>query len=127
MSSRTMLLRLTLAASALLVVTACDSARREPGPELLDEVDLTPAVTVEVDGAGFDPDAIEIDAGTPFELVNAGDGPHSLRIDDPFVGTGDLLPGESTLVVLDTPGRHEGVDAESGSRLQIVILPVPED
>lgn len=96
-----------------LLTAGCDSSRRSPGPELLDEVDLDPVATVEVDADGFEPSEISVESGDAFVIVNTGDEPHSMRIEDPFVDTGELFPGEETTIVLTTEGTAEAVDDEN--------------
>ncbi|HUW02990.1 MAG TPA: cupredoxin domain-containing protein [Acidimicrobiales bacterium] len=115
--------------AGILVVTAllgasCDSGRRDPGPDLLDEVDVQPAVTVEVSDDGFDPTTLSVEAGEAFEVVNKGDDPHSFVIDDPIIDTGPLFPGESSVIVLTTPGTVQAHDAERPeATLDIEVTP----
>jgi hypothetical protein len=96
-----------------LVGGACDSGRRSPGPELLDEVDVEPELTVEIDDAGFEPTTLSIEEGEAFEVRNTGEESHGFLIDDPYVDTGLLLPGESSVIVLTTPGAVEATDSEN--------------
>jgi plastocyanin len=112
-----------LMATALLGA-ACDSGRRDPGPDLLDEVDVQPAVTIEVSDDGFDPATLSVEVGEAFEVVNNGDDPHSFVIDDPVVDTGPLLPGESSVIVLTTSGTVQARDAEHPeATLDIEVTP----
>lgn len=103
---------------------ACDSGRRDPGPELLDEVDVVPEITVEVDATGFDPDVLSVEVGEAFDVVNVGDEPHSFRVESPYVDTGLLLPGENAIVVLTTVGSATAVDSENeNAALDIEVTP----
>jgi hypothetical protein len=45
-------------------------------------------------------------------------------VEDPFVDTGRLLPGESSVIVLTTPGTVTATDAENpDAALEIEVRP----
>ncbi len=107
-----------------LIGVGCDSGRRSPGPELLDEVDVEPEITVEISGAGFEPATLSIEEGEAFEVRNTGEDAHSFLIADPYVDTGLLLPGERSVIVLTTPGTVSATDSENpAATLTIEVRP----
>jgi plastocyanin len=118
-----------IAALALLTLSlaACNSDRRAPGSELFDEVDLKPVATVKITDDGFDPGELTITAGDAFTVKNTGTEAHSFMIEEPLVDTGDLEPGESTLIRLDTAGDRIATDRRNEhAELEITVKPAPD-
>ncbi|MDZ7733084.1 MAG: cupredoxin domain-containing protein [Acidimicrobiia bacterium] len=101
---------------ATTLAFACSPAAPEdrPGPDLLEEAEFEVAATITVDANGFDRDRITVEAGEAVALANGGDGPHRFDGGESF-DTGELLPGEQTVVRLDEPGDYEFVDHRTGA------------
>lgn len=115
-----------LVAALTVLAAGCDDGRRSPGPELLDEVDVTPEITVDVDEDGFEPATLTIEPGEAFLVRNVGEGPHSVTSDDPFLDTGEILPGGETVVVLTTVGTVEiGDEANDDAKLVVTVSDRP--
>ena len=105
--------RAVFAAVATAALVACgDPDPSPPTPEDLADIDLSPDHTITVDEGGFEPDALEVEAGEVILLVNDGDGPHSFTADDQEFDTGRMLPGEETTLVLTEPDEITFFDVE---------------
>lgn len=111
----------------LLTAAACNSDRRSPGSELFDEVDLEPVATISITDDGFDPGELTVTAGDAFTVRNTGTKAHTFSIEDPLIDTGDLDPGESTLIRLDTAGDRVATDRHNEhAELDITVEPDPD-
>jgi len=102
---------LAVAAVAAIAISACGEPRddRIPGPDLLAEVETEVVATVDIDDDGFAVGQLEVEPGQAIELVNTTG--ESVRVrgstgGDLAYDTGGLLPDESTLIVLEDPGRY---------------------
>lgn len=113
------------AVAMLLVLSACDSDRRAISRDDLPSVPQEAAVVVELDGDGFERTEIAVSTTDLVEFVNAGDDDHGVRTADSSIHTGLLLPGESTFVVFDEPGRYELVDVADDSHTMEVVATEP--
>lgn len=99
---------------AAVALAACgDPEPSAPTPSDLAEVDLSPDVTIAVDEDGYDPEALEVEAGEVILLVNEGDSPHSFTAEDQEFDTGRLLPGDETTLVLTEPATITFYDVEA--------------
>lgn len=115
---------LTLAVVAATLGGACDSGKRDPGPDLLDQVDVEPEITINVDEQGFQPNTLTVQVGEAFEIANTGEKAHRFLIEEPYVDTGLLLSGESSVIVLTTTGTVTADDSENpGATLNIEVTP----
>jgi plastocyanin len=61
---------------------------------------------VEIADYKFDPDPIEVDAGTKVTWTNDDDAPHTATADDGSFDTDTLDKGQSGSVTLDQPGTY---------------------
>jgi len=105
--------RAALAAMVAAALVACgDPDPSPPTPQDLAEIDVSPDHTITVDESGFDPGALEVEAGEVIQLVNQGDDPHSFTAADQEFDTGRMLPGEETTLVLTEPDEITFFDAE---------------
>ena len=100
------------ALGAVLLVACGDPDPSPPTPGDLAEIDLSPDHTITVDEDGFEPAALEVQAGEVIQLVNEGDEPHSFTAADQEFDTGRLLPGEETTLVLTEPHEITYYDVE---------------
>jgi plastocyanin len=98
---------------AAIVLSGCvDPKPSSPTAADLAEIDLSPDHTITVDADGFDPAALEVEAGDVVLLVNDGDEPHSFTAEERF-DTGRLAPGDETTLVLTEPGEIPYRDLEA--------------
>lgn len=121
-------LLVTSAAALGLVLTGCvEPSDGTPSSGDLARFGVEAEVTVEVDDAGFSPEAVSVAANSTVSVTNTGDGPHALLEErtapDRRIETGDLLPGETVDVHLIEPGRVELVDPRTGARLTLDVGP----
>ncbi|GIU83867.1 MAG: hypothetical protein KatS3mg008_0642 [Acidimicrobiales bacterium] len=112
---------------ALWLVTSCGPppADRSPGPRDLKRIDLDPVATLAVGDDGFSVEKLEVRVGDPVELTNTGSSEHEFDAGEDF-RTGDLFPGESTLLLVPEP--HEGNvirirDRHSGDTAELLVRP----
>ena len=115
-------------AGVLVVLTACGEpdADRIPGPRLLEEGEFEIVASVALNESGFDTDSIEIEPGEVIAIDIDGEEPDRIRgyIDDEITSdTGELLPDETTLIRLSTPGEVT-YESESGGVLVVTVRPV---
>lgn len=101
-----------LASAGLLLAGCGDPKPSSPTAEDLAEIDLSPDHTITVDDDGFEPDALEVEAGEVVLLVNEGTGPHSFTAEERF-DSGRLHPGDETTLVLTEPGDIPYRDLEA--------------
>ncbi len=99
-----------LVATVILGLTACGEPDEDriPGPRLIEEGEFDVVATVTVDESGFDVEVVEIDSGEVVAFEVVGEEPTQIRgyVDDELQSdTGDLLPGETTLIRLTEPGE----------------------
>ena len=118
-------------ACVLVVLSACGGpdADRIPGPRLIEEGEFEIVATVALSESGFDPDSVEIEPGEVIAIEISGPEPDRIRgyIDEEITSdTGELLPGETTLVRLTTPGEVS-YESESGSVLAVTVLAVDSE
>jgi plastocyanin len=103
-------------ASALLVaaglaIAGCggdDSSADTTAPTATTTTSSSPAVmTDKVDIADFkfDPETIEVAAGTKVTWTNSDDAAHTATADDSSFDTGDLNKGDSAAATFDEPGE----------------------
>ncbi len=103
---------------------------RVPGPELLEEnaPELIGTVTLSEDG--FDPSRIELETDQGFELTNGAGGSHRIqgrRDEDLIFDTGEMLPGETTVIVVNTEGAVAFADRDDPDlRFEAVVRPPSE-
>lgn len=96
-----------------LVVAGCGEPPEDriPGPRLLDELAVTEAATVRIESEGFDTQRVEVGADEVVVVRNADEVPHRVlgtrdgegagdgeRAEPPDYDTGELLPGEQTVL-----------------------------
>jgi plastocyanin len=108
-------MRVLLAAllGAAVVSSGCvDPKPSSPTAADLAEIDLSPDHTITVDGDGFHPGTLEVEAGEVVLLVNDGSEPHSFTAEERF-DTGRLEPGDETTLVLTEPGEVPYRDLEA--------------
>lgn len=126
-------LRLLVVAALTMVVVGCGEPPpddRVPGPQLLEESapELTGAVAMTEDG--FDTTRLELAVDQGFELTNASDGPHRIqgRRDDQLIfDTGDMLPGETTVIVVNSEGTVTFTDRDDPDlHFEVVARSSPE-
>lgn len=121
---------------AAVSVSACGEPREDriPGPDLLDEVETVVRATVDIDDDGFAVEQLEVEPGQAIELVNTTG--ESVRVHgstdgDIVYDTGGLFPDESTLIVLEEPGRYsfeiDGLDVPAlDVGVDVTPRPAPE-
>jgi plastocyanin len=98
---------------AAVILSGCvDPEPSSPTAEDLAAIDLSPDHTITVDGDGFAPATLEVEAGEVVLLVNEGEEPHSFTADERF-DTGRLEPGDETTLVLTEPGEIPYRDLEA--------------
>jgi plastocyanin len=112
---------LVLLLAGVAVLAGCDADRRAISRDDLPDVPAEPTETVELDDAGFGTDELEVSTEDLVEFRNSGDADHGVRTDDHRIDTGLLLPGESTFVVFDEPGRYEILDVADDEATMVVI------
>ena len=114
---------------AALVLAACGEPEpSSPTPADLGAIDFTPVHTITVDEDGFDPAALEVQAGDVIRLVNEGEELHSFTADERF-DTGRLEPGDDTTLVLSEPGEipyRDLTDPEHEGTLTVVDAPADQ-
>jgi plastocyanin len=124
-------LLLTALSGTALSVTACGEPREDriPGPDLLDEVETEIVATVDIDDDGFAVEHLEVEPGQAIQLVNTSN--EAVRVrgstdGDILYDTGGLRPDESTLVVLEEPGRYTfEIDDREVPALQVGVEVTP--
>lgn len=113
-----------LASAGLLLAGCGDPEPSSPTREDLAEIDLSPDHTITVDEDGFEPDALEVEAGEVVLLVNEGTGLHSFTADERF-DTGRLHPGDETTLVLTEPGEIPYRDLEAPDHEATITIVEP--
>jgi plastocyanin len=116
---------LALLVALAAVLTGCDADRRAISRDDLPDVPAEPTESVELDEDGFGTEELEITTEDLVEFRNAGNDDHGVRTDDHRIDTGLLLPGESTYVVFDEPGRYEVLDVADDDATMVVIARAP--
>ena len=115
-----------LAALVLLVTGCVDSKPSTPTAADLEAIDLSPDHTITVDDDGFDPAALEIEAGEVVRLVNEGSQVHTFTAEEQRFDTGTMEPGDDTTLVLTEPGEVAYWDAEAPDHTAtITVAPAP--
>ena len=116
--------RVALVALVLLVSGCVDPKPSTPTAADLEAIDLSPDHTISVDDDGFDPAALEIEAGEVVRLVNEGTQVHSFTAEEQRFDTGAMEPGDDTTLVLTEPGEVAYWDAEAPDHTAtLTVLP----
>ena len=94
---RVLLARSAVIAVAILLVAACGGGSSASEPVETDQVDLPPSYR-------FDPEVIQVTAGTAVTWTNSDHFTHTVQFDD---GDYEIEPGESVSITFATPGEYD--------------------
>lgn len=115
-------------AAVIVVLSACGERDEDriPGPRLLEEGEFDIVADVALDESGFDPDAVEIEPGEVIAIEIGGSEPDRIRgfVDGEITSdTGELFPGETTMVRLTKPG-DVSYESDSGDVMIVTVLEI---
>lgn len=99
---------------ALVWLTGCSAEPSAPTAADLRAIDVSIDHTIAVDDGGYEPAALEVEAGDVIRLVNEGTTDHSFTGDHQRFDT-RLQPGEDTTLVLTEPGEVDFHDVNEPS------------
>ncbi len=107
---------LVVAALAALTLASCGDDADIPSNADVDASLPTSVATVQSTSSGIDPTSITVMAGDAVTFANADTKPHRIVADDHSFDTGELQPGDSTLVVFSTAGTVRFTDSLDPTR-----------
>lgn len=112
---------------AMLPIAGCGEPPpddRVPGPRLLEENVPEMVGTVTIREAGIEPSALTLETDQGFELTNEDSVPHRIqgrREEELVFDTGEMLPDETTVIVVNTAGTVVFSDRDdSDLRFEVV-------
>jgi plastocyanin len=102
---------LALAVAASVLVAACDSGTKVPGPSDGASLQFDSKATVTIDDNGISPGSLDVHVGDAITVVNKGTRDHGLT--SKTIDTGTLRPGDSTVVYFTTAGNIDANDRDA--------------